>query len=341
MCRKDFCGYTYAFVRPVPDNGRAMHVARITRRRRLGDVHAATVVPEDEIVPPPFVPVDEFGLRCVLDQLGQKGFALLFRHVEDAYGVARAHIQRLTTRFRVGANDRMAYRRDRRELLGREFGPFRIGIELARTAEQVFACLSVDPGPGFFRQCLVGAVHVVEQRVAAFRRNFEGVEQGTEARRLRIGQVGMPAPARIRQADEIAAIVLLVRYFQDFRVTRQQELVVDMTGKLAEPPTEGDVLIGRQALIAENEDLIFQVRAMYGRERFIVERLREVYADDLGRQRVRKRADLKQRFLHKVVRPEFILRPEPGEIKAATGFRKCLPPVRQAQIDRADRRVFR
>ena len=72
----------------------------------------------------------------------------------------------------------------------------------------------------------------------------------------------MPAPSGRIETDEGAIRRLLVGDFQNFRVIRQQELIVNMTGKIAEPAAEGDMLRRRDILIAEYEHLMVEMRLM-------------------------------------------------------------------------------
>ena len=52
-------------IRRVADHRGAMHVAIRIRRRRLGDMHTAAIIPKDEIMQAPLMAVDELRLHTV------------------------------------------------------------------------------------------------------------------------------------------------------------------------------------------------------------------------------------------------------------------------------------
>lgn len=62
----------------------------------------------------------------------------------------------------------------------------------------------------------------------------------------------------------------------------QQELLEHMDLQHAEAAAEGDLLFGGDALVAEHHDMVVQVRAVQAREICVVDRARQVQADDLG-----------------------------------------------------------
>ena len=83
----------------VADRG-ALHVALPAQVVELGAaVHGAAVVPDDEIVHPPAVGVDELPLRGVGEELLDQRAAVGFGHAKDPPGVRR-QIERLAAGFR-------------------------------------------------------------------------------------------------------------------------------------------------------------------------------------------------------------------------------------------------
>ena len=96
---------------------------------------------------------------------------------------------------------------------------------------------------------IVRGIHAREQRIAASVRHFTGIERGAESRDPVVAVIGVPAAADI---------VLVVRFFAHLcdrgvaRNRREEAIDVDRTETLG----EGDVLLRRERLIAEEHDAI-------------------------------------------------------------------------------------
>ena len=69
---------------PIADYSRSMHVSGIkVVVVWLGRMHGASIVPEDEIMEPPFVPIDELQLHAVFRQIGQQIFRFIVVNTQD------------------------------------------------------------------------------------------------------------------------------------------------------------------------------------------------------------------------------------------------------------------
>src|SRR5580700_4862422 len=97
--RLDLDAGLLAGIGDVADRG-ALHVAFPAQVVEFGAaVHGAAVVPDDEIVHPPAVGVDELPLRGVRQELFDQRTAVGFGHAKDPSGVRR-QIERLAAGFR-------------------------------------------------------------------------------------------------------------------------------------------------------------------------------------------------------------------------------------------------
>jgi hypothetical protein len=141
------------------------------------------------------------------------------------------------------------------------------------------------------RQSVVRAKSAREQRIAErlagiVVRHFQRVERRARAWRFSIRRIGVPDrdPARVGESDRLASIEN-VRDHQDFRVSGEQVLLEDMDLELTEPPAERDLLVGRQLLIAKDDDRMLVIRVAHALERRRVELTRQIDADDLGADR--------------------------------------------------------
>jgi len=130
-------------------------------------------------------------------------------------------------------------------------------------------------------QVVPGLVHVGKQGVAAFGWQFPGMQHRAQAGQFFIGKVRMPELARIAQADGLA-VFDDVGDDQDFRVVGQQELLEHMDLQHAKAATEGDLLVGGDALVAKDHHMVIQVRAVNAGEILVIDRAGQIQADDLG-----------------------------------------------------------
>jgi hypothetical protein len=100
----------------------------------------------------------------------------------------------------------------------------------------------------------------------------------------------MPEVAGIAQADRLA-VLHHVRHHKDLRMARQLELVQHVDLQRAEAAAEGDLLRRRDALVAEHQHVIVEVRAMDAREIPGGQRLRQIQPDHFGTERCVERTD--------------------------------------------------
>ncbi|MCY1546196.1 hypothetical protein D9M68_821830 [compost metagenome] len=122
-----------------------------------------------------------------------------------------------------------------------------------------------------------------EQGVAALFRQLLGQQHGAQAGELLVGQVRVPELAGIAQADWLT-VLDDVGDDEDFRVAGQQELLEHMDLQRAEAATEGDLLLGGDALVTEDQQGVIQMGAMDASEVGIAQGTGQVQADDFGTQ---------------------------------------------------------
>jgi len=101
----------------------------------------------------------------------------------------------------------------------------------------------------------------------------------------------MPEVARVAEADGLA-VLDDVGDDEDFRLPLQLELVQHVDLQRAEAAAERDLLRGRDALVAEDQHVVVQVRAMDAAEVGLVQWLVQVQPDDLGGEAAGDRPDL-------------------------------------------------
>jgi len=106
--------------------------------------------------------------------------------------------------------------------------------------------------------------------------------------------VGVPA------ATDVGLLLRLLPDFGDLRMAGHGlEEAVDVD--LPEPLGEGDVLLGRQRLVAEEDDAVFVQRAAQFVDARLVERFGEIDAEDFGAQRAGRRRDVETMVAHDVL----------------------------------------
>src|SRR5258708_13074833 len=71
-------------------------------------MHETAIVPDDGIIDPPFMLVDELGPDLVIDQLAQQVVALALRPPDELIDIGRTEEAALPTRFRMGQHRRPA-----------------------------------------------------------------------------------------------------------------------------------------------------------------------------------------------------------------------------------------
>ncbi|MNN71915.1 hypothetical protein D3C81_1879020 [compost metagenome] len=107
-------------------------------------------------------------------------------------------------------------------------------------------------------QGIPGQVHIRKQGIAAFGRQFLCMQHGTEAGHFHIGQVGVPEMTGITEADRFA-VLFDIRDDQDFRMTRQLELMQHMNLQRAETTAEINLLRRGDLLIAKYQQVVIQM----------------------------------------------------------------------------------
>ena len=92
----------------------------------------------------------------------------------------------------------------------------------------------------------------VAERVAVLDRDLARVEERAARRRLGVRHVGVPGAARIGVSDRLA-VHDDVGEHEDLGMAGQRELGARADLELAEAAREGDLLLGRERLIAEHQ----------------------------------------------------------------------------------------
>src|SRR6185437_12414500 len=105
--RRGMSTIIFSLARLVTLDRRAMHVAvadGLVVRDRV--VHDAAVVPDDDVVQPPLVAIDDLRRRRVLEQELEDCLALGWLEANKVRRKAAIDVQRLASAFRMGAHDR-------------------------------------------------------------------------------------------------------------------------------------------------------------------------------------------------------------------------------------------
>src|SRR3954469_15310516 len=104
------------------------------------------------------------------------------------------------------------------------------------------------------RQVVVGGVLVREQRVAAFFRYLDRIEQRRARRDCQVRIIGMEVGAGVGQPDRLL-VLLAVGEDEDVGVRGMVELVDDVRLRPAEPLRKAQEFGGGEALGAQYQDL--------------------------------------------------------------------------------------
>src|SRR5215470_7899378 len=226
----------------VPPNRHAMSVPTLREVVPHGVVLDAAVVPEGDGALLPAEAALELRRLHVAEEELEHGVALRARELHDAGGEATVHEERLPAGDGMSADE----------------GVLGLGEHLALVLHAVAAAVHVlafvERGAVFeealhgLGERLVGRVHAREERVPSDWRQLVHVEDAPHGRLRVAGDVRVPDLARhslrhlVRVDDE------------DLRVAFHQSRRGGMDVKLAEASAEGLVLIGREVLIAEEDD---------------------------------------------------------------------------------------
>ena len=227
------------------------------------------------------------------EQLVQQGAAFGFGKADDARGEVLADEQRLAAGFRMRAHDAVHHGLNLVDLLVRELGPpgvagtqFLVLGQIGVFRVQRRNALLERFGQGFIRRVLVG-----KQGVAAFARQFLRVQQGTQAGRVLVGQVGMPEMPSVPQADGLA-VFLDVGHDQYLRAARKLETLEHVDLQRPEAAAEIDLLLRRDVLVAEHQHMVLKMRAVNAGEILRIERPVQVQAQHLRAQRFAESTNL-------------------------------------------------
>ena len=230
----------------------------------------AAVVPEGDGVGAPAEAALEQRVLHVLVEIAQDAVALVARHADQAAGEAAIDVERLLAGHGVCANHRVLGARVLRLVRHTE-----ILVEAAIDRLAV-----VDRGHALeiplhaVAERFVGGVHAGEQRVAAFGRAGLDVEDAAHRRLDIAGDVGVPTLA-------IGARAVLVGVDDHqlglARLVRRGGMQV----QVAPQPAEGEVLVGRDGLVAEENHRVLGQRAVQLVDGLVAERPAEVDATHL------------------------------------------------------------
>src|ERR1700724_1328742 len=168
------------------------------------------------------MPVTKLRPRDHVRELLDEGQALLLRYAANPDAFAFAHVNGFSSGDGVRPYDGML---DVRDVLDQIAQLAARGICLGASAVDR---AQAEKGSLLVRgQRLKGGggtrEYRIAERTAVLDRNFTGVQQRPARRRLGVGHVRMPGPARIGVADRLA-ILDDVGEHQDFRVSRKGEL---------------------------------------------------------------------------------------------------------------------
>jgi hypothetical protein len=99
----------------------------------------------------------------------------------------------------------------------------------------------------------------------------------------------VPEEPGVLAADR-AAVLDDVRDHEDLGIARLAAVLAHVLLERAEAAAERDVLLGRQALVAEEDHLVLVPGRLDGAESFVVQRPRQVHPEYFGAQRGAGRA---------------------------------------------------
>src|ERR1700733_641175 len=138
-----------------------MQVAPKLLRTAVGQVNRASIVPEDEIVILPAVPVNETRCRTVCEEQFEQLPAFRVRNVENTRREALVHEQRPAASLWMNAHDRMYHLAYFLLLVfGERWPPFRSAEALIAVVIGMHRAFSfdslLDPGG----QSIIGGVHI-------------------------------------------------------------------------------------------------------------------------------------------------------------------------------------
>ena len=194
----------------VPFDSRPIHIAHTPAVKILnGIMHRAAVVPHDEVVRPPSMPIDELRLDGVPKEKLEQELTLVGVQTDNMCREAGINVEEIPPRLRMDGHDGMPDRRRSadlplRRLKGREVRK--------RTLEQMFGGQAVQHLLQWRGQSLIGTIHTREHGVATHRGDFDGVEQRRLGWWLEVGIIGVPVVSGVRISQIFPVFVFLVRH---------------------------------------------------------------------------------------------------------------------------------
>src|ERR1051326_8124136 len=248
----------------------AMTVAALGEVVPHGVVLDAAVVPERDRVHAPAEAALELGRLDVLVEHLEHRRALGLLELRDPRREPAIDVERLLAGHGMRAHDRML--RARKDL----------ALVLHAVAAAIDVLAVVDRGQRLEEalhrvgERVVRRVHAREERVAADGRQLVHVEDAAHGRRRIARDVRVPVLTR----DVLAVLVGVDE--KDLRMSLHERRRRGMHDELAEEPAERLVLVRREALVAEEDDLVLGERFVDLLERALVERLAEIDAVHFG-----------------------------------------------------------
>src|SRR5580704_16033154 len=254
MCRgRNWPPSRGAIERLVPQNRCAAHDASVRQVIVDREMLRAAIVPEGDAAWLPAPANDELRPLDVFVQEFQYGAALARHETIDACRETEIDEEALLASFRMRADDRV---RDRRILLSRFFIAIFAGVladgslrpERAHEVVHGFVCGEIVAKA--WRERIARRRHARPHGIAAGRRKFDCVKDGTERWRLDEGDVGVPRVVIRRVAGMVIEYEDFRRAF-DGRIERMNVKRAEAGGKVA-------LLRGRKLLVFEEDHLVFQ-----------------------------------------------------------------------------------
>ena len=215
-------------------------------------VQRASIVPDRDVADTPAQPALEFGPNLVLEEKGEKTGAFLLGPALERGRVAGAEIKRFAAGFGMRAHNRMD-RRQRVDIgaiagLLDPRGPRRRDLCLVGGADNTQPAKHLLQPVG---KTLIGKFLVGEHRIAADRRQFDGLQHRRHRRFVLIDGIGVPDTA------EIDRFMLALQHRGEFgNAVNAVEERIDR--RLAKGPRQRQLLLRGQILIAEHDHFMLQ-----------------------------------------------------------------------------------
>src|SRR4029450_5792385 len=173
-----------------------------------GVMDGSNVLPHEDISLLPMRYVAILGLELVLEEEFEYFFTLVFRQLVDPHRITGIGVQHFAAGERVGRENRLRYRGLGFSLCvgkRRAFAAFLAPHHLPELLEVVKHRLAFEAALHFFRQTLVGRMHVAElgcpEWLAVAMRNLDAIKHVRESDRAAVRHVCMPALSRVRKTD--------------------------------------------------------------------------------------------------------------------------------------------